>query len=129
MKNSPIVRYLNQIDPVDCPYGNVRRVITGGEGSANVHVVSVLKGGTHFHKAYDEIYYVLSGTGRLTLENQTHMLRPGTIVNIPAGVTHDLESSDDTPLEFIIFGSPPMSIEDDRAKPITPRERKHNENN
>jgi len=129
MKNNPIVRYLDQVKPVDCPYGNVRRVITGGEGSANVHVVRVSKGGEHFHRGYDEVYYFLSGTGILTMNNKTYTLGPGTVVNIPAGVVHDLESGDDTPLEFIIFGSPPMAIEDDRAKPIKPRERKNDENN
>lgn len=119
-KNYSIVRYLDRVEPVDCPYGSVRRVITGGEGSANVHVVCVSKGKEHFHKAYDEVYYFLSGIGTLTLDSHTHELRPGTIVNIPAGTLHFLESDSDTPLEFIIFGSPPMSIEDDRAKPIKP---------
>ena len=49
-KNYSIVRYLDRIEPVDCPYGSVRRVITGGEGSANVHVVCVSKGKNTFTK-------------------------------------------------------------------------------
>jgi hypothetical protein len=34
---------------------------------------------------------------------------------IPAGVLHSLEASDD--FEFVIFGTPPMGMEDERARP------------
>ena len=120
MKNTPMVKYLDQTETIACPYGDVRRVITGGVGTANIHVVCVTKGGTHFHRAYHEVYYILSGTGTLTMDTHVHKLRPGAVVNIPAGTVHALESDGDAPLEFIIFGTPPMSIEDDRAKPIKP---------
>jgi hypothetical protein len=36
---------------------------------------------------------------------------------IPAGVLHSLEGSTGSELEFVIFGTPPMSIEDERARP------------
>lgn len=115
-----MVKYLDQTGTMTCPYGDVRRVITGGAGSANIHVVCVTKGGAHVHRAYDEVYYILSGTGTLTMDTRVHELRPGAVVNIPAGTVHALKSDDDAPLEFIIFGTPPMSIEDERAKPQKP---------
>ncbi|MCY2990541.1 MAG: cupin domain-containing protein [Planctomycetota bacterium] len=34
---------------------------------ANVHVVKITKGTPHLHTGYDEVYYVLSGTGTITL--------------------------------------------------------------
>lgn len=64
----PLVRHRDEIPPIDCPFGHVQRIVTGGEGGvANVHVVKVTKGTPHVHQGYDETYYVLSGTGTITL--------------------------------------------------------------
>lgn len=114
----PVVRYQDQSAPIDCPYGNVQRIVTGGDGGvANVHVVSVTKGTTHFHAGYDEVYYVLSGSGHIMLGDEKHLLRPGAAVVIPAGLPHSLEADAGQTLQFIIFGTPAMPIDDERAKP------------
>jgi len=114
----PLVRQRQDVEPIDCPFGHVQRVVTGGEGGvANVHVVKITKGLPHFHDGYDEAYYFLSGTGTITLENETSPVRPGTVAIIPAGVPHSLEAAPGSELEFVIFGTPPMSLEDERAKP------------
>lgn len=123
MINKAIVRRIDQAAAIDCPYGKVRRIVTGGEGNGNVHVVRVTEGGEHYHLAYDETYYILSGSGRLTIEGQDHPLVSGTVAVIPSGKVHSLISDSAEPLEFIIFGTPPMSIEDDRAIPRKPRTR------
>jgi len=116
-----LVQYLDESEPIECPFGQVRRVITGGAGGvANVHVVKVTRGTPHYHEGYDEVYYVLNGTGRLMVESTAHALRPGAVAVIPAGTTHALESADGSPLEFVLFGVPPVSVSDDRAKPRKP---------
>ena len=115
---SPIVRYHDETDPVSCPYGDVRRIVTGGEGGvANVHVVKVSAGGRHFHSEYDEVYYVLQGDGKISLGAEEHPLRPGAVVIIPAGIPHALQAAPDQNLEFIIFGVPPVAITSDKAMP------------
>ena len=117
-KAVPVVRHRDQTPPIDCPFGHVQRIVTGGEGGvANVHVVKITKGAPHVHTGYDEVYYLLSGTGTITLDQQTHPLRPGTVAVIPAGVPHSLEADPGEELEFIIFGTPPMAMDDERAKP------------
>jgi mannose-6-phosphate isomerase-like protein (cupin superfamily) len=114
----PIVRHRDQTEPIDCPFGQVQRVVTGGDGGvANVHIVRVTQGTPHVHEGYDEVYYVLYGTGTITLGEERHPLRPGTVAVIPAGLPHSLMADDGEALEFIIFGTPPMAIDDDRAKP------------
>ncbi len=114
----PLVRHRDQTEPLDCPFGQVQRIVTGGEGGvANVHVVKVTKGTTHVHTGYDEVYYVLAGTGTITLDQQAHPLDPGSVIVIPAGVAHSLEAPPGQELEFVIFGTPPMKMDDDRAKP------------
>ena len=41
----PVVRHRDETQPIDCPFGHVQRIVTGGEGGmANVHVVKITKG-------------------------------------------------------------------------------------
>ena len=115
---APLVRYLDETSALPCPYGETRRVVTGGEGGvANVHVIRVSRGKPHVHRGYDEVYFVLAGRGRIHLDGYDSDLRPGAVAVIPAGTVHSLESQGDGPLEFVIFGVPPMPIEDERARP------------
>ena len=114
----PLVRHRDETEPIDCPFGHVERIVTAGLGGvANVHVVKVTKGLPHIHAEYDEVYYVLSGEGTITLAEQSHALRPGSVAVVPAGTPHSLEAAGERPLEFIIFGTPPVSLDDERAKP------------
>ena len=123
-----IVNYLDETSPVNCPYGLVQRVVTGGEGGvANVHIVEVSMGTTHYHEGYDEVYYVLSGKGELVAGGQEYSLRPGAVAVIPRGIPHSLTAEDsgegESKLKFIIFGTPPMAIDDERAAPRKTNER------
>ncbi len=96
-------------------------MVTGGAGGiANVHAVTVTRGTTHLHAAYDEVYYVLSGEGLITLDDETSEIRSGSVVVIPAGVPHSLRACAGQQLEFLIFGTPAMDIQDDRARPRPP---------
>ena len=114
-----LVHHRDETQPIDCPFGHVQRIVTGGEGGvANVHVVKITKGSPHVHTGYDEVYFVLSGFGAITLGQDTHPLRPGTVVVIPAGVRHSLNADPGQELEFVIFGTPPMTMDDERAKPM-----------
>ena len=109
---TPLVHQRNDTQPIDCPFGHVQRIVTGGEGGiANVHVVKITKGTPHLHQGYDE------GTGTITLGQEVHPLRPGSVAVIPAGVPHSLEAGPGQELEFVIVGTPPMAIDDERARP------------
>jgi mannose-6-phosphate isomerase-like protein (cupin superfamily) len=117
----PLVRSRDEIQPLGCPFGHVQRIVTGGEGGvANVHVVKVTKGTPHLHTGYDEVYYVLSGTGTITLDGDERPLRAGSVAVVPAGVPHSLEASPGEELEFVIFGTPPLRMDDERARPVKP---------
>jgi quercetin dioxygenase-like cupin family protein len=115
----PLVGHRDETPPSDWPFGQMQRIVTGGKGGvANVHVVAKLKGlPTFYHTGYDEIYYVLSGEGTVTLDGRTNRLRPGSVVVIPAGVSHSLQADPGQELEFVIFGSPPLPVDDEQAKP------------
>lgn len=117
MKSSMIC-YEDQTTPQECPYGHTTRIVTGGAGGvANVHVVEVTEGGSHSHREYDEVYYVLSGQGVLELGDEHHSLRPGAVAVIPAGTQHALHAAPGQILKFIIFGTPAMAMNDPRSLP------------
>ena len=117
-KRRPVVRYREQVQTIDCPFGHVQRIVTAGEGGiANVHLVKITKGTRHIHQGYDEVYYVLAGEGTITLGDTSYPLRPGSVAVIPAGIAHSLGAIPGCNLEFIIHGTPPMSIEHELAKP------------
>jgi mannose-6-phosphate isomerase-like protein (cupin superfamily) len=116
-----IVRNRAEVAAMDCPYGTTERIVTAGEGGvANVHVVTVTCGTPHFHQGYDETYYVLSGSGKLVCDGKEYRLSQGSVAIIPAGVVHSLESDSEKPLEFVIFGTPPLSLDDAQARPKKP---------
>jgi quercetin dioxygenase-like cupin family protein len=113
-----LVRNRDETPAVDWPFGRMQRIVTGGEGGvANVHVARIERLPHFFHAGYDEVYYVLSGNGTITLDGQTSGLRPGSVAVIPAGVEHALQADQGEELELVIFGVPPISIEEDRARP------------
>jgi mannose-6-phosphate isomerase-like protein (cupin superfamily) len=114
----PLVHHRDETPPADWPFGQMQRIVTGGEGGvANVHVARTTSLPPFFHTGYDEVYYVLSGTGIVTLDGKSGPLHPGSVVVIPSGVRHSLEASEGEEIEFVIFGTPPMSIDDERARP------------
>lgn len=124
MDKYPILRHENEAAPIDCPYGTVRRIVTGGEGGvANVHLVEVTEGGAHYHNAYDEVYYVLGGKGTLTADEVSGSLAPGTVAVIPAGCVHALRADAGERLRFLIVGTPPCSIDHPDARPMRPEVR------
>lgn len=114
----PLVHYRDETPPIYCPYGEVQRIVTGGAGGvANVHVVRVTAGGRHLHSGYDETYYVLSGSGTITIGERTWPLRPGAVSVIPRNHPHELRAAEGETLEFVIFGTPAMDAADPRFVP------------
>lgn len=115
-----LIKYRDATSSVSCPFGDVTRIMTGGEGGvANVHVVRVTRGSAHVHTGYNEVYYVLSGRGVATVESERYELRPGAVLNIPLGNRHAIEADDGKTLEIIIFGTPAMTVDDERFVPTS----------
>lgn len=55
----------------------------------------------HYHPGFEEIYYVLSGYGIMTIgEEQKEILR-GDVVYIPALAPHTLQNTAGVPLRFV----------------------------
>lgn len=114
----PLVCHRNETRTSDWPYGKMQRIVTGGVGGvANVHVARTKSLPCFVHAGYDEVYYIVSGTGAILLNGTPSRIHAGSVAVIPAGISHALEADPGQEFEFVIFGLPPMSIEDERAKP------------
>lgn len=116
-----LARNVDETTPQNCPFGRVRRVLSGQPGAvANFHIVEVMAGSKHLHLDYDEAYYVFSGRGHLRSHGYEWELRPGTVVSIPAGIPHEIAAEGGFPLTFLIVGSPAHRVDSDGFKARNP---------
>jgi len=84
-----IVRHIRDVEPVPCPCGSSIRPITAKDTKvANLHVTHITDSRKHYHKNCTEYYYILEGSGKMELDDETVELEPGTVIYIPAGVAH-----------------------------------------
>jgi mannose-6-phosphate isomerase-like protein (cupin superfamily) len=59
------------------------------------------------HRGSDQWLYVLSGTGRATLGRRRQPLKPGTLLLIERGTTHEIRNTGRTPLKTLNLYVPP----------------------
>ncbi|MEA3022774.1 MAG: hypothetical protein QOK01_1626, partial [Alphaproteobacteria bacterium] len=59
--------------------------------------------GPHLHRDFEEVIYVLSGTGTTRAESGEIALQPGEIVLIPAGEKHMTLNTGAEPLVLLCF--------------------------
>ena len=66
----------------------------------------------HMHPKENHFVYIYKGRAKGTVGNVNAEVGPGQLVAIPAGVTHSFERIGDTPVEIILFSSPPFMPSD-----------------
>jgi mannose-6-phosphate isomerase-like protein (cupin superfamily) len=59
------------------------------------------------HRGSDQWLYVVSGSGTATLGGKRRALRPGTLVLIERGSTHEIRNTGKTPLKTLNIYVPP----------------------
>jgi len=75
----------------------------------SMDVVRVAPGGwsaSHVDQAR-HAFYVLSGEGRITVNDETFKVAAGSIVKIPPGVPHAVNNDSDASLVFLTMYDPP----------------------
>jgi mannose-6-phosphate isomerase-like protein (cupin superfamily) len=60
----------------------------------------------HYHNHMTEVYFVLRGSGIITLDNEDHALGEHDTVRIPPGVRHIWRNPHEEPLEYLWILSP-----------------------
>lgn len=66
----------------------------------------------HFHKESDEIYYVISGEGKVMLDGSQFDVKKGSIVYMPKMSVHGLQNSGNSGLEVLCISWPPYNDKD-----------------
>ena len=65
-----------------------------------------------FHKKGEELYYVISGSGRANLGGRNYVLKPGCFFRVPPSTVHGFTTADE-PLHMLNFHSPPVFSDHD----------------
>jgi mannose-6-phosphate isomerase-like protein (cupin superfamily) len=79
-----------------------------------LHIVDpVLPTGTtqprHAHDDREEVYYVVSGRARVTVDDEIEMVEPGGVAFIPRGAPHGYEAVGDEELSLVVVSSRDMA--------------------
>ncbi len=83
-------------------WGSFRVLLEGPHGHSMTVHLAVRAGGQmsyHCHQNRDEVWTVLSGRGRATVEGRETPMGPGTVLRLPAGARHTLRA--ETAMELI----------------------------
>ena len=66
----------------------------------------------HVHPSENHFAYIYRGRAKGTIGSVTAEVGPGQLISIPAGVPHSIERIGDTPVEIILFSTPPFVEKD-----------------
>ena len=66
----------------------------------------------HFHPETEEIYYILDGSGRMQIDQETRDVKVGDAIAIPSGCVHQITNSGDTILKFLCCCAPGYEHQD-----------------
>lgn len=61
----------------------------------------------HHHEKAEQVLFIVSGHGRISLEDHEFEARPGATVHVPRGVAHSITNTGDEPLSILEVTSPP----------------------
>lgn len=64
----------------------------------------------HYHRASEELYFILKGRGTMEIDGEFRMVGPEDAILIPPGAWHQITA--ESPLRFLCCCAPPYSHED-----------------
>jgi len=87
---TPFVRReVTDVSPWTETCGQIRPLIEENDLAAGeIHHLEITDAKLHYHERTDEFYYVLGGTGRMTLDDSEIELHEGVVVYVPRGMKH-----------------------------------------
>jgi mannose-6-phosphate isomerase-like protein (cupin superfamily) len=66
----------------------------------------------HHHREIEEIYYIVSGRGLMTVGDETREVEAGDAVYVPRGLRHTLRNTGSEPIKLILVCGPAFFYED-----------------
>lgn len=113
MKTKPtnlLVRQQDESTAEKSACGYRYRLLSEGDEdvAAWAHAVDIDGAKPHYHKICTELYYVLDGEGKVTLDDEEIAVRPGTMLHIPPGVVHGAVGK----MRVLVIGIPDIDDSD-----------------
>ncbi|MCG3777865.1 MAG: Oxalate-binding protein [Nitrospira sp.] len=62
-----------------------------------------------------EVYYIIAGSGRLSVDDSVVLVGPGSVIYVPPGGKQSLENSGSTTIEFLCLVDPAWRLEDEEV--------------
>lgn len=111
MKKRYIHKKLKNIQPVKCPCGSSRRILTSADNKlVSIHRVKISRlAKKHFHKRLTEFYVVIAGSGAIELDDARVKVSRGDVVMIPPLTRHAARGR----MEIINVVCPPFDPKDE----------------
>ena len=75
----------------------------------------------HLHRVTEELYYIVSGAGEMTVGETTRPVGPGDTIAIPIGAAHCIRAGGNG-IGFVCVTSPPYDPDDDYELPVSREE-------
>ena len=66
----------------------------------------------HRHRQIEEIYYIVSGNGVMTVGGERREVGPGDAIYIPRETRHTLENTGDAPIRLLLVCGPAFFYDD-----------------
>lgn len=66
----------------------------------------------HSHADHEELYYIIRGQGKITVDGEEQRIRDGDLVYIPEKSIHEITNDGEETIEFLAFGGLTKSRED-----------------
>lgn len=70
----------------------------------------------HYHGEIEEIYYILSGTGVMTVGGESHEVGTGDAIYVPRGSRHTLKNTGAEPIRLLVACGPAFYYEDEHGE-------------
>ena len=111
-KSAVLVRHEGQTPRERSACGWRDRLISREDAALNpaawAHAVDIDGARPHCHKRSTELYYVIDGSGTVTVEGQIHTVEKGSLVHIPPLAVHSAAGR----MRVLVVGIPDIADDD-----------------
>lgn len=97
---------------------DVKVTDVGENKNSSMHLIQARENGelqTHYHKHHDEVIYVKKGSGIATLDGTRYLIKPGSILQIPAKTVHKFLNTGGELFVAVSIFSPPFDGRDQKT--------------
>lgn len=101
----------NKVKTIDDVCGVIRELYNSQNLSISIATI-VGRSVPHLHRKMEEIYYVIKGRGKITIEDECREIKEGDLIPIPKNKFHFTETTQNRSIEVLVATSPKFDAND-----------------